>query len=211
MLKKIYLSPIGYIISAVLNFFSILTQPFMVYGYYNRVQKKFFRNIRISSDVKILVKQNLNISDNCWIGAHCLIDASGGLTIEEGVQISSLNAILTHSSHIAIRLLGKDFLATNLNNRLGYIASPVRIGRYSFIGSGAIILPGTNIGAGCIIGAGSVVIGNIPDYTIAVGNPAKIIGKIDKLDRQYMKNININHTYFDKEYLDILKKSLTKT
>lgn len=211
MLKKIYLSPIGYIISAALNSLSILTQPFMVYGHYNRVQKKFFRNTRVSSNVQIFSKKNLNMNDNCWIGSHCLIDASGGLTIEEGVQISSLNAILTHSSHISIRLLGKSFLKTELNDRIGYLSDAVHIGYYSFIGSGAIILPGTKIGKGCVIGAGSVVKGNIPDYSIVVGNPAKVVGTVDKFDRQYIKNNNLNHTYFDSEYLAILKQSIAES
>ena len=145
----------------------------MVYGYFDKKNKIFLKSTRISSNTIILHANNLSISDNCWIGHHCLIDASGGLTIEEGVQISSLNAILTHSSHISIRLLGKTFLEKELHERIGYIAAPVVIGSYTFIGSGAIILPGTIIGKGCVIGAGSIVSGKIPDYSIVVGNPAK--------------------------------------
>ncbi len=51
----------------------------------------------------------------------------------------------------------------------------VQIGEGSFIGTGAIVIPGKKIGAWSIIGAGSVVIDNIPDYVVAVGNPAKVI------------------------------------
>ena len=56
----------------------------------------------------------------------------------------------------------------------------VCIGQNSFIGAGAILLPGTIIGKSCIIGAGSVVKGNVPDYAIVVGNPAKVIGDTRK-------------------------------
>lgn len=51
----------------------------------------------------------------------------------------------------------------------------VEIGEGSFVGTGAIIIPGKKVGAWSIIGAGSVVIDNIPDYVVAVGNPAKVI------------------------------------
>lgn len=50
----------------------------------------------------------------------------------------------------------------------------------SFIGAGAIVLPGSRIGKNCIIGAGAVVKGNIEDNSIIVGNPAKKIGNTDK-------------------------------
>lgn len=53
---------------------------------------------------------------------------------------------------------------------------PVRIGNNVWIGDKVIILPGVEIGDGCIIGAGSVVTHSIPSYTIAAGNPARIIG-----------------------------------
>lgn len=53
----------------------------------------------------------------------------------------------------------------------------VSIGDYSFIGMGSKIMPGTKIGKNCIIGANSIVVGEIPDYCVAVGTPAKIIKK----------------------------------
>jgi len=159
MFKQIYLSPLGYLVSAIQNTLAIFTRPFIVYGYYCRGTKKYLKYTRISSNAKILGARHLKIGDYCWIGHHCLIDASGGLEIGEGVQISSLNSILTHSSHISIRLLGRNFLKTPYSERPAYSRSAVIIGDYTFIGSGAIILPGTSIGNGCVIGAGSVVKG----------------------------------------------------
>lgn len=49
----------------------------------------------------------------------------------------------------------------------------VSIEENTFIGAGAIILPGTRIGKHCIIGAGAVIKGVIEDYSILIGNPAK--------------------------------------
>lgn len=50
-----------------------------------------------------------------------------------------------------------------------------RIGKYCFIGCGAIIMPGVTIGDHCIIGSGSVVTKDIPSHSIAVGNPARVL------------------------------------
>lgn len=54
------------------------------------------------------------------------------------------------------------------------------IGENSFIGAGAIVLPGTTIGKNCIIGAGSVVKGIVEDYSIVAGNPCRVIGDTRK-------------------------------
>ena len=56
-------------------------------------------------------------------------------------------------------------------------AKPIIIDDYVWIATDAIILPGVHIGKGAIVGAGAVVSKNIPEYAIAVGNPAKLLDK----------------------------------
>lgn len=69
------------------------------------------------------------------------------------------------------------FLKRSKQLRWWYLAfRPVVINEESFIGAGAIVLPGSTIGRNCIIGAGALIKGNIPDYAIMAGNPAKQIG-----------------------------------
>ena len=58
-------------------------------------------------------------------------------------------------------------------------ALPITIGNDCWIGGNAIICPGITIGKGCVIGAGSVVTKDIPDNSLAVGNPAKVIRKLN--------------------------------
>ena len=55
----------------------------------------------------------------------------------------------------------------------------------AWIGAGAIILPGVTIGKYAVVGAGSVVTKDVPDYTIAAGNPCRPIRKIDERDKEY--------------------------
>lgn len=61
----------------------------------------------------------------------------------------------------------------------------VTIGDNVWIGGNVVICPGVHIGNGCVIGAGSVVTKDIPDYSIAAGNPCKVIRKITEEDRKF--------------------------
>ena len=57
----------------------------------------------------------------------------------------------------------------------------IRVGDNTFIGENCLILPGATIGAGCVIAAGSVVRGEIPDNSIVIGNPARVVGRASLL------------------------------
>jgi len=57
----------------------------------------------------------------------------------------------------------------------GHNARPITIKKGSWIASGCSILKGVTIGEGCVVGAGSVVLKDIPDYSVVVGNPARVI------------------------------------
>ena len=58
-------------------------------------------------------------------------------------------------------------------------AKPVEIGDDCWIGANVSIMPGVKIGKGCTIGAGAVVTKDIPDFSVAVGAPAKVIKKVE--------------------------------
>lgn len=200
--KKIYFSPLGYLISLTLNCLKFFHQPFMVYGYYNKVTKKFHRGVRISSSACISYKNKLDIEDNVWVNHYTRIDASGGVHIGEGCQIGYASAILSHSSHNAIRLNGKDYIEMDINDRLGYIHKPVSIGAYTFVGGGSTILPGVTVGKGCVIGVGAVVNKNVPDYAIVAGVPAKIIGYTTETDSKFFKDPEVQKHYYNKDLLN---------
>ncbi len=201
MFRKLYLSPFGRIISCVLHLFAWVHKPFMVYGYRNRKTGKFQKYTRISSSAKLLNKRNIDLANNIWIGHYCLIDGTGGVSLGEGVQLSSHTVVYSHSSQDSIRLLGKHFMEIEVLKRPGYKLRPVTIGDYTFVGTSSVILPGSAIGKGCIIGAGSVVNGTIPDFAIAVGNPAKVVGDTRQRDNERFKNLMSTEKYYNPDVL----------
>ena len=67
--------------------------------------------------------------------------------------------------------------AAERNKGLEY-ARPITVGNDVWIGGNVCVLPGVTIGDDCVIGAGSVVVKDIPPHSVAVGNPCKVIKKI---------------------------------
>lgn len=158
-------------------------EPQMIYAY--KHCGKILPESRVSSSTVISNKENLQLADNVFIGHYNFIESSNGISIGEGVQITNYISILTHSSHISIRLYGRQFRATI--DPIGYKKGSVVIGQYSFIGPHSTILPDTNIGKGCLISAYSMVKGDFPDFSIIAGNPAQIIGDTRSLDEKYLQ------------------------
>lgn len=74
------------------------------------------------------------------------------------------------------------------------ITKPIKIGDDCYIGNNAIILPGVTIGNRCVIGAGAVVSRNIPDNSVAVGVPARVIKTADEyLEKLKKESIHLGH------------------
>ena len=207
MLKKIYLSSFGRIISIVMNIAALPYKPFMVYGFYNKIQKKFLKQVRISSTTAINSRNKLDLNDNVWIWHNTVLDATNGIKVGCGTQIGANVGVFTHSSHISIRLLGESYLKTSTKDRIGYINKNVEIGEYTFIGSSSVIFPGVKIGSGCLITSGSVVTENMPDAAIISGNPAKVVGGTQMIDREFFELSLVQENYYNKK---IISKWLDK-
>jgi len=169
----------------------------MVYGFFEKHKHKFLKRCRIASTAIITDADNLYLEDNVWINHYSRIDAAGGVHINEGCQIGFGACILSHSTHNSIRLMGLHFMDYDANERAGYIAKSTNIGRYTFVGGGSYIMPGVTIGKGCVIGVNSVVTHDIPDYSIAVGSPAKIIGSTKSIDTDYLSDKLVKKYYYE--------------
>ena len=202
MLRKIYLSPFGYLISIVFQLVGRLHRQFMIYGYWNTSTSSFRKYTRISSSTLLMYQSNIDISDRCWIGPNSIIDGSNGVKIGEGVQIAGLSGIYSHSSHVAIRLCGEKYIEFEANERFGYIRGSVEVGDYTYIGCAAVVLPGVKIGRGCVIGAGAIINSDIPDFSIVVGNPGRIVGSSLSMDKKYFDSPIVQSDYFDREVIN---------
>lgn len=119
--------------------------------------------------------ENLRIEEGTVINPECRLDARGGLEIGKNVSISREVFILS---------LTHDYNSSDFALQKG----PIKIGDDCWLGIRAIIMPGVNLGKGVVIGAGAIVTRNMPDYAIAVGVPAKVVG--------YRKKQNYSPVYY---------------
>jgi acetyltransferase-like isoleucine patch superfamily enzyme len=151
-----------------------------------RSQGHALPNTRISPSSCIEHEDRLVLADHVYVGPFNFIEASGGITLEEGVQITSHVSIVTHSSHRALRLLGREYVAWR-GERPGWIAGPVAIGAYSFIGPHVLIEAGTRLGRGTLVRAGSIVRGEFPDFAVLEGRPAQVVGDTRHTDEALLQ------------------------
>ncbi len=109
-----------------------------------------------------------------YIAGHVAFDGTDYSWVElnEGCTISDWTQVLTHdwSPYTIGRGLGLD-----LPQPIGVFRT-VRVGRFAFVGTRSILMPGVELGDGSLIGAGSVVRGKVPPWTIVAGNPAQPVG-----------------------------------
>ncbi len=111
---------------------------------------------------------HLEIGDECDIGAHCIISSVGG------VQLAP-NVLIAGNCYIGGARYNTEKVDTPIMYQGIYSRGPITIGEGTWIGASVSILDGVSIGKGAIIGAGSLVVKDIPDYAIAVGSPAKVV------------------------------------
>lgn len=131
------------------------------------------RNVYIGHDSILhgYYKNKFAIEDDTWIGPQCYFHAAGGITIGTRVGIGPGVKILTSTHEI------KHGAGPILNKPLVFAAVQIKDG--ADIGMGAIIMPGVTIGRGAMIGAGAVVTRDIPDFSVALGVPARVIRTIE--------------------------------
>ena len=108
----------------------------------------------------------LKIGNNVYINSNMLAMSRGGITIEDDVQIAG-NVSLLSNNH-------------DLYDRQVLLCKPIIIRKGVWIGANAVVLAGVEIGKHAVVGAGAVVTKDVPDYSVVVGNPAKIIKVLDK-------------------------------
>ena len=113
----------------------------------------------------IYVGENFYMNNNCIILDVCEVHIGDNCLIGPMVGIYTA----THPLDAIQRREAKEY------------ALPITVGNDVWIGGGVTVLPGVTIGSNCVIGAGSVVVHDIPDNSVAVGNPCKVIKTLDPI------------------------------
>ena len=125
---------------------------------------------------------NIHVGDNVSIGMNCtfqdcnIIDIGSNVLIAPNVQLYTAG----HPIELKDRLTSNWFIESGEYFCQTY-AKPIKIGNGCWIGGGVIVVPRVTIGEGCVIGAGSVVTKDIPANSLAVGNPCRVIRKINEV------------------------------
>ncbi|MDE6824839.1 MAG: sugar O-acetyltransferase [Duncaniella sp.] len=138
------------------NIFGSIGEPFTLHSPFHCDFGKHIHighNFTGNFNLTILDEGVVTIGDNVFIGPNC-----GIYTIN--------HALLPEQRNVGVMR-----------------ARPVTIGDNVWLGANVTVLPGVTVGEGCVIGAGSVVTGDLPPFSLCVGNPCRVIRRITEADR----------------------------
>ncbi|MDA3885632.1 MAG: DapH/DapD/GlmU-related protein [Candidatus Delongbacteria bacterium] len=166
-----------------------------------KLNLKNFKNITLGKENRIgefvtlfcwNKNSSINIGNNCVIENYGILEALKG-SIEIGNN-STVNQFSIFRAYGNIKIgngvrIGPNVQIMAMNHKFddqnkyiyeqGLEGKGISIGNNVWIGGGVIILDGINIGNNCVVGAGTVVTKNIPDNSLVVGNPGKVIKKLN--------------------------------
>jgi len=138
---------------------------------------KVGRNVRVCECQFINLRRgfsNLALDDDVYIGAGCLIDLEGKVTLARGVTLSPRVVVITHNDP-------GSFHESPLVQHFPPTSAGVRIGAYCWIGTGAVLLSGVEIGDKAVVGAMALVRNNLCGMAVHAGIPARKIRLITEL------------------------------
>jgi acetyltransferase-like isoleucine patch superfamily enzyme len=131
----------------------------------------FFGKVDVFSG-RIFDEPRLIIGNRVDLGHGTIFIVNKEIAIEDDVNIAS-----------GVRIFDTDAHPRDTGERIADLPprpeeiKPVRIGRYAWIGHNVFVMKGVTIGEGAVIGVNSVVVSDIPAYTVAMGNPARVVVK----------------------------------
>jgi acetyltransferase-like isoleucine patch superfamily enzyme len=172
-----------------LGFRSVLFKPMLVAGAAHisigkRSQIRDFARLEVIHRPHLGWNAHLHVGNNVNIEQGVHIVCQGTVTIEDGVSITPYCAIVD-----TYHPFDSPDQPPKIGVRLPDVPTYVVIGEGSFIGTKTVILPNVRIGKGCVVGAGSVVTHDLPDYSVASGSPAKVVRTFNPVTREWQRAV----------------------
>lgn len=114
------------------------------------------------------------VGKGVFVGDHVVIDQNRAhlIVIEDNVHIAGGSRLLCHKRDLSVYFCGDDYA------KLPYKTDGIYLKKGSAIGTNSLVMLGVTVGEGAIVGACSLVTHDVPDWTIAVGCPAKVVKHI---------------------------------
>lgn len=110
------------------------------------------------------------------LGDRCLLGRGSAIVAHESIELAD-DVFTGHGVYITDASHGYDEPRVPIGRQFG-VAKPVRVGEGSWLGHGVVVLPGADIAEHVTVGAGSVVTGPLPPFSVAVGSPARVIRRM---------------------------------
>ncbi len=162
----------------------------LVFEYNNTRPKEFEKKARL------LKEMFAEIGECTYIDAPLHANYGGGHTHLGSHVYANTNLTLVDDGEIYVgdyTMIGPNVVLATAGHPIcpelrekGYQFNlPIHIGKNCWLGAGAIVLPGVSVGDNTVIGAGSVVTKDIPSGVVAVGNPCRVLRKVNEHDREY--------------------------
>lgn len=121
----------------------------------------------------------LVIGDNCFIGRRNFFSVGRSIILRD-YCLTAMNCAFIGSSHRYDDPMSA-YMTTGVT-----LDADIYVGANCFFGYGSQVIGNVRIGHGCVIGAGTLIRGDIPPFSLAVGNPAKVIKRFDFSSRQWV-------------------------
>ncbi len=161
-------------------------------------------NTQIFYPLIIDTPKNLYIYENSKIkdGVRIINSPKEKVIVKKNTTISYNTTIVTNNHYSTVGIPQPLLDSSHVNDK----STDIIIEEDCWVGTSAILLAGTHLGRGCIVGAGSIVNKDVPPYALVVGSPAKIVGVKFSIDRILEHELVLypEEKRFTREYLETL-------
>ena len=162
------------------------------------IRRKLFMLMPMAMRIRMLRADGVRIGENCIIHTPYFSVEPYLIEIGNRVAISAGTEFITHDATV--------WIFPDLP-RMGLFGT-IKVGDNVFFGLRCMVLPGTRIGSNCVIGAGAVVRGVIPDNSVVMGNPAQVVMQTPLLKKMlaFSKGRVATHMFDSRQKRDALMK-----